>query len=245
MATCVLRISLYNEGINMATSIFGATAISGGGDGAMDSIKTATIADGDICFCVDVNEEFLVYRYESSSAETESSPAVIIPDDNLTGTGAWILSDMTQDVITCYGGIVIIDGKSITWDTAPAVDHTCTGSIFSGTAGENLVFGNMCYLKADGKYWKADADASTTMPVTAMAAATIAADAAGIMLKRGWARDDTLTNTVGSPIFASCTAGEQTQTAPTGSGDQIQIIGQAEHADYFYFNPSLDVLELT
>jgi hypothetical protein len=232
----------------MATSIFGCTAISGGADGALDSILIANLSNGDIALVIDSNEEFLIYRFKSGSTTEESSPTFIRPDDYATAPlspGVWHLTDQTQDVITIYGGIVMIDGTGITWDQTPGTDHTCTGWKVSATAGENLVFGNMCYLKSDGKYWKADADASGTMPVTAMAAATISADTAGVFLRQGWARDDTLTNTVGGKIFASTTAGGQTQTAPSGSGDQVQVIGLAEHADYFYFNPSLDVLELT
>jgi len=239
----------------MATSIFGAIAILGGTSGAMDSILTATIADGDICFVINSSEEFLTYRYESSSAVGEVNPTTIIPDDNLTGTGEWVLLDSKTDaltvlgaaamtgLITATGGITMGDSAKLTWDIIPGTDHYATGEQASFTAGENLVYGNVCYFKSDGKMWKADADASTTMPVMAMALATILADAEGNFLLRGFVRDDTYTNTVGGYIFASTTAGGITQTSPTGAGDQIQKIGIATHADRIYFNPELTIVE--
>jgi len=82
------------------------------------------------------------------------------------------------------------------------------------------------------------------MPISAMADAAISADVTGIFLKEGTVRDDSLTLTVGTKIYGSVTAGEQTQTAPSGSGDQVQVIGLAKHANYFRFEPNLDVLEL-
>jgi hypothetical protein len=227
----------------MTTSIFGATGINGGTDGDMDSIKPAVIADGDICFVVDNTEEFLVYRYNAASTTVESSPRFIRPDDYGIA-GVWHMLDLTTDVFTCYGGIIMLDGSSLTWDVTPGTDVTSTGIKETGTAGENLVFGDMCYFKSDGKYWKADADATGTMLVVAMADAAITAEAEGIFLTRGIVRDDSLTLTVGAKIFASCTAGGQTHTAPSGSGDQVQVIGRASHANYFRFEPSYDVLEL-
>lgn len=133
--------------------------------------------------------------------------------------------------------------EDIILDNAPSVDHTATGIKASFTAGENLVFGDTCYLKSDGKYWKADADAIATGRATAMAIATISADASGIFLMIGVARDDTWAWTVGGAIYLSTTAGAMTQTAPSGTDDAVQILGIATHADRIYFNPSLDVIE--
>ncbi len=119
----------------------------------------------------------------------------------------------------------------------PISDHDYNGISTTLTAGENLVFGNFCYLKSDGKMWKADADASTTTPCVAMAVATITADADGLFLINGFARDDTWTWTVGGRLYTSTTDGAVTQTAPTGVGDEIQIVGIATHADRVLFNP--------
>jgi hypothetical protein len=245
----------------MASKIFGAIATTGGTDGSLDSILEATLSDGDLAIVGDNSEEAYVYRYESSSTAAESDPEAVRPDD-YGSSGVWILLDISAQDLKIYGNAVIdgtltvtgafaqndsvtiADGKYIIWDNAPASDDTCSGEVTVYTAGENLVYGDMCYYKSDGKLWKADADASTTMPVVAMAAATINADATGNFLLRGFVRDDTLNLTVPGLIYASTTAGGQTQTRVSGTGDQLQVIGRAEHADRFYFNPELTIVEI-
>ena len=92
--------------------------------------------------------------------------------------------------------------------------------------------------------WKADADAATTMPVKAMALASISADASGKFLLFGWVRDDTWAWTVGGLIYASVTGGALSQTAPSSSGDQVQVVGWAYSADIMFFNPNYALVEL-
>lgn len=128
---------------------------------------------------------------------------------------------------------------------APGTDHSISGPQASLTAGESLVFGDFVFVKSDGKMGKADADAASTMPGLYMAIATIANDAAGLFALPGsFIRDDTFTWTVGGTIYASVTAGTLSQTAPVDSGDQVQVVGIATHADRMFFYPSLDLVEL-
>jgi len=135
--------------------------------------------------------------------------------------------------------------NTITIDSSPDSDTTAEGIKTTFTAGENLSFGDVCYVKSDGKLWKADADAESTSFTIALALATISADASGSFLLIGLARDDSWNWTVGSPIYLSTTAGDITQTAPSGSGDIVQILGIATHADRIYFNPSLSQVEIS
>jgi len=123
-------------------------------------------------------------------------------------------------------------------------DHTAEGFIINDTAGENLVFGDVVYQKSDGKWWKSDADAAATMPISGMAIATINADADGEILINGIVRDDTWTWTVGGILYGSVTPGELIQAAPSGSGDQVQVIGIPLTADIIIFNPSYDLVEI-
>jgi hypothetical protein len=127
---------------------------------------------------------------------------------------------------------VIIGNGQIAFNANLISDHTVTGRVLIATAGENLVFGDNCYLKSDGKWWKTDADAEATMPGTMMATGTISANATGIFLIEGWARDDSAWAgmTIGSPIYTSQTAGAITQTAPTPTSSAtvcIQTVGKA------------------
>jgi hypothetical protein len=112
------------------------------------------------------------------------------------------------------------------------------------TAGENLSFGNLVYRKSDGKFWKVDADAAATMPAVAMALESISADATGSMLMLGWAKNSSWTWTVGGLLYASTTAGAITQTAPSGTGDQVQVVGWAYSATLIFFNPDYTLVEI-
>jgi hypothetical protein len=254
----------------VASNIYGAIALTGGTDGAVDSIKDEVIADGDMCIAIvgGATDACYIYTFDDSSATAESSPDVIKPD-NAGGNGRWILCTQVVNNLTAQGNATVAgtlgvtgvltltagltlgsdltmpDAGDIVWDNAPASDETHSGDVTSLTAGEILAYGEVCYFKSDGKMWKADADASTTMPVVGMAVAAIAADAAGDFILRGFVRDDTWNWTVGGLIYASTTAGALTQTAVSASGDQLQIVGWAKSADIMYFNPSYDIVEIS
>lgn len=135
--------------------------------------------------------------------------------------------------------------ETINLEDQPSSDETATGIKGTFVAGENVVFGEVCYMKSDSKFWKADADAESTGPAIAMALASINADASGSFLFHGLVRDDTWNWTVGGKIYLDTAAGALTQTAPSGSGDIVQVVGVATHADRIYFNPSLVQVEIS
>jgi hypothetical protein len=83
------------------------------------------------------------------------------------------------------------------------------------------------------------------MPATAMALQPLAADAAGDFLLIGWVRDDTWAWTQGATLYAdTTTAGGMTETIPSGSGDQVQLVGQAMATNTVYFKPGLELVEI-
>jgi hypothetical protein len=122
--------------------------------------------------------------------------------------------------------------------SALSSDHTWNGVTSTMTAGASLTIGNLVYIGSDSKMELADADAATTMPCIAIATATIAENASGTFLMDGFMRDDSWNWTVNGLLYVDTTAGALTQTAPTGSGDQIQNVGIALTADIILFNPS-------
>lgn len=125
------------------------------------------------------------------------------------------------------------------------VTYPISGTVVDDmTAGESLVLGDAVYMKSDGKAWKADADGTATMPVMALAAETIAADAAGKFLLSGFLYLAAWDWTIGGIIYASVTPGALSQTAPVGSGDQVQVVGVAITADIIHFNPSFELVEI-
>jgi len=106
------------------------------------------------------------------------------------------------------------------------------------------VFGELCYMKSDSKFWKIDANAEASMPGIAMALASIDADASGLFLLLGIARDDSWAWTVGGMIYASETPGAMTQTPPSTAGAFVQPIGIATHADRMLFKPDLSMVQV-
>jgi hypothetical protein len=98
----------------MANKIFGAIKTIGGTDGSLDTVKQATLTDGDLAVVGNLNDESHWYRYESSSGATESNPQVVRPDDTPAGgnpdgyaNGRWILTSIQTENLKVYGDAVI------------------------------------------------------------------------------------------------------------------------------------------
>lgn len=75
----------------MPTRIYGATALTGGSIGALDSIDGTILNDQDAAF-VKIDTGIYVYHLDETSGASESSPYVIAPDSN-PSTKRWILID--------------------------------------------------------------------------------------------------------------------------------------------------------
>lgn len=181
-----------------------------------------------------------IYNGTNFRLLTSGVPGMIDEDTMSSDSATRVPS---QQSAKAYTDTSIAAVNTLTLTEAPGSDHTANGIKETLTAGENLVFGDVCYFKSDGKMWKADADAIATASVIGMALATISADATGSFLMIGVARDDTWAWTVGGIIYLSTTAGALTQTAPSGTDDVVQILGIATHADRMYFNPQLVQIE--
>ncbi len=128
---------------------------------------------------------------------------------------------------------------------SPATDTMPSGIYYLGTAGENLIIGNLVYIKSDGKYWKAKGNSATTVPAVGIATETINADNPGSILKYGFLRNDAWNWTVGGVLYVSeATGGLITQTKPATSGNQVQIVGYALSATVIFFNPNSTIVEI-
>ena len=127
---------------------------------------------------------------------------------------------------------------SVKLDSTPD-NLTVSGKTASGTVGENVTFGQMLYLKSDGKYWKADASSTATMTIVAMAAQAISGDGSGSILLEGYARNDSWDAlTIGAAIWGSETAGAYSQIRPITADAVIQNVGYAAGAKTIYFEPN-------
>jgi hypothetical protein len=168
-----------------------------------------------------------------------------------TGTAAYfpmLTSTTAGHLVPAVGVNIDAPGQislSIVKYADPASDHTATGDVETVTVGESVAFPDLLFCKSDSKWWKADADAATTMPGMRMALETKDADAACVVLEKGYARDDSWAFTTGALIYASCTAGAYTMIQPSGTGDIVQAVGQAAATTKMKFNPSPVLVEIT
>ena len=112
-------------------------------------------------------------------------------------------------------------------------------------AGEDLISAHLGYLKSDSKWWETDADAeATTKGLLGLIMQTKSTGQAVRVLVLGRATFTGWGLTVGATQYVSCTKGLITETAPSGSGDQVRKIGHALSATTIIFNPDSTILEL-
>ena len=105
-------------------------------------------------------------------------------------------------------------------------------------SGVTTAFGVCLHLDTDGEFIKSDADASATMPCHAIAVEAGTGGYKKAILK-GFLRNSGWSFTPGETLYASTTEGELTATAPSGSGDVVQIVGFAVSGDRIFFDPNL------
>jgi len=130
-------------------------------------------------------------------------------------------------------------------------DGTYSGQTASITAGEAVLFGDVLVKKADGEYYKTDADATSTMPAMVVALEGKGDGEACVVLIRGWVCETDWNWTVGDgqanllyPDDAAAGGLVQHAGKPGDTGDQLQVVGYAESADCIYFNPSYVLVEV-
>lgn len=170
---------------------------------------------------------------------------------DLIGTGN--LQNLVEDLTPQLGGPLEMNEKTILVDAVLADDHSWTGPTQEVTVGEQVTIFSTLYLKADGKYWKIDADAEATAKgKIVMATATINADASGLVLlpsALSFIRDDstgkwTVTG-AGDEMFLSLTAGRLTNDVSAYStGDIVRIAGYMETAVILNFNVDKTYIEI-
>jgi len=121
---------------------------------------------------------------------------------------------------------ILIDGPGI------VVTHTPAGITFStglrGVAGEALAVGDVLYLKADGKVYKAKADADATSMATGISDRVAVLDDAILILSFGAVTNSSWTLTVGDVYYLDpAVAGGITKTIPTTAGQSVVPCGVA------------------
>ena len=115
-----------------------------------------------------------------------------------------------------------------------------SGFYENGLAGETLGARKLVYMDANGQWKLADADAASAFPVVGITLEAISSSKYGKILTKGYVGDASWSwATLGASIYASATAGELTQTQPTGA-TKIQAVALAKEDDLLYFDTGLN-----
>ena len=154
------------------------------------------------------------------------------------------MDDLVDDTTPQLGGDLDLNEHYIELTPDPSSDDSGSGMMSSVTVDTNSSgIGAALFMAADGNYDEADADAAATMPCTVLALET--GTGTKKVLHHGYMRNDGWNwSSLGQPVYVSTTSGALTQTKPSGSGDQVQIVGIATHADRIFFNPNYAVGEV-
>jgi hypothetical protein len=162
--------------------------------------------------------------------------------------GVYVAGGSTAAIYVASGNITLGDDSNINLGEAGKIDFgdeepandAATGIVFSFIAGATLAIGDVVYMGTGGKVLEADANQVTTMPAIGICVSAGSDTNAVDVLVQGIMHDQSAFptfSTVGADVFVSAAAtGAIVATAPSGSGDTVQKIGVATHADMVYFN---------
>ena len=105
--------------------------------------------------------------------------------------------------------------------------------------GGSTTQGDIVYMKSDGQWGSAQADAASTSTTLLGIALGTDPDVDGVLLRGTYTLDHDVGDTQGVPLYLSDdTAGQATATAPSDDGDIIRIIGyNLGDDDEIWFDP--------
>lgn len=153
---------------------------------------------------------------------------------SITANGGISVNTNQDLTLSTSSELILRDNTKIVYDTNIATNSQMNGTIIKSVAS-STVQGVLYALTANSPAWEAaDADASNATNLLAIATST---NANLGMLLNGVFRDSSHGFTVGSPLYVSTTSGVLTQTAPSGTGDYVRVVGYAIDANHIYFNP--------
>jgi hypothetical protein len=229
------------EVVELALGVSGTVLVSNGATAA--PIFTSVSGAGGASNFLALTDTPSSYSGQAGKWLKVNSGETALEFSTVSGSG---ITDVVQDTTPQLGGDLDTNGKNIVMTPSPSSDDTACGDIATFTVDTNSVgVGAALYMASDGNFDEADADATTTMPCVALALET--GTGSKKVLLRGFIRNDDWNWNVGTTsgiIYVSTTQGTLTQTAPAGTGDQVQIVGFATHADRMFFNPNYAIAEV-
>ena len=166
--------------------------------------------------------------------------ATYYPITYTDGYGDSYLSiDTTTTGNVTVGGSLVSDGILFPVDDG-------SGIKIYGVSGESLSAGHVCFLDTDDKFWKADADVSANSTgMLVLALSNVSADVSTTFLAYGYSVNTNWSVNEAAILYLSTTTGNFTETAPSGSGDIVRIIGYGiDDSDTIFFDPDKSWVEL-
>ena len=202
----------------------------------LSALRLTSLTPAQLDTVKDVSDSLRHHNLRISTATKTNADQDTAISNHRVRNSAFALSNANEDT-----SISNINGKVSTlrgyFGDLLGSSGTYQGETIILTAGETMIVGHICYMKSDGKAWRADADSTITMPVMFIATATTTVNTKGIFLVKGRFRLDAWSWSIGGIIFASTTKGLMTQSTPDGTGDQIQGLGIATTTNEILFTP--------
>lgn len=217
-------INVGSAGAIISTANNGDIKITGNGNGTdedftinLNSANVATVSSSTGLATWDFSSfNFLVATASANDNDTSAASTAYV-----------------QAELTAYASdTVTFSNKTTDNGTSMATDDTLSGFVRSGRNNSGGVTQwDAVYLNSSSQWVLADANGSGTYPCRGLATTTASTGNATTVVTRGTVRNDAWAWTPGGTIYLSTTAGGLTQTAPSTTGDKVQVIGYALDAD--------------
>jgi len=233
-------------------SLKGGTATSAGATSIAADVTTSTTnfdthlstADTNVQAALDTLDDHDHTASQVTDFDTEvANNSAVAANTSKVGVTDEI-SDLVDDTSPQLGNTLDLNENYIQLKPVPASDESGSGDIANMTVDVNdSGVAAALYMASDGNFEEADASSDTTLPCMAIAL-EFSTGSKDVLLK-GFMRDDSWNWTsIGQPVYVSTTAGGFTQTAPSTSGEFVQRVGIATHADRIFFNPDYTIIEI-
>ncbi|NNL43301.1 MAG: hypothetical protein HKO79_12500, partial [Desulfobacterales bacterium] len=185
--------------------------------------------------------------YYGSATGTPAELAFGADNTYLKSTGAssapaFEALDIVDDTTPQLGGDLDLNGNNIDYGAILTVNGTYEGEIITVTVDDaGATFGAVLAQAADFNYDRADADAVASS-VGLVMNLSVGSGSQDVLLQ-GQVCNIAWNWSAGFLYLDTAVPGGMTQTAPTGTGDQVVVLGWALSADTIMFRPSLVLVE--